>query len=616
MPDNYDNLSRDQLIGLLRKRDLSRRLGLVWERDEIEHERLLEEAFPLVELDTDLSRGKGPWKDLLIEGDNFDALRFLRAAFKGQVKCIYIDPPYNTGNKDFVYNDHYVDADNAFRQSTWLEFLYRRLVLARDLLAENGVLLVSINDENRALLDLLLSQIWPGGRKGSFVWRSRIGDNSGKGANLSINHEHVLVWAGEGFQFRGDEKTYDMYVNRDEYGLFRVSDLTQPKNYAERPNAFYAIHNPDSDIWYPPNPDRVWAFASESKLDEGQTTRKETIEELVRQGRIIFPRQGRYAIWDSKSELLAAISRGEGPQGGNGNQLIRENIDLIPLDFWVGKKVGFGVPAYKRRIGDMAETTQPLSSWVKSAAAKDFEADDAAVHIESGYTDEGSKELRRLLGDKAFNYPKPPSLLRGLIDQATGPGDLILDFFAGSATTAQAVAELNTRDAEAATNSSAEPPKARRWIMVSSTEATAEEEDKNICRDVAARRLAALGLDFAYLRMRSAPAISLGRDINEGLLWPSLCLVIAGAAARMASEGQVAWLESEGLRLGFVRALDSKTLAELASLAPREGAMTVIAAFQPGPLRQRLGDREDIRVLELPTCLAEALLGAAGGIQP
>jgi len=153
MPDTYDHLTRDQLIGLLRKRDLSRRLGLVWERDEIEHERLLESELPLVELDAGLSRGAGPWKNLMIEGDNFPALRFLRAAYKGAVKCIYIDPPYNTGNRDFVYNDRYLDADNAYRHSTWLEFLYCRLVLARDLLRDDGVLLVSINDDNRAYLE-------------------------------------------------------------------------------------------------------------------------------------------------------------------------------------------------------------------------------------------------------------------------------------------------------------------------------------------------------------------------------------------------------------------------------------------------------------------------------
>jgi adenine-specific DNA-methyltransferase len=86
---------------------------------------------------------------LVIEGDNFDALRWLRMGFAGRVKCIYIDPPYNTGHKDWVYNDRYFDANDRYRHSTWLEFLYRRLVLARDLLSEDGVIFISINDENR-----------------------------------------------------------------------------------------------------------------------------------------------------------------------------------------------------------------------------------------------------------------------------------------------------------------------------------------------------------------------------------------------------------------------------------------------------------------------------------
>ena len=82
----------------------------------------------------------------MIEGDNFDALRWLRMTHRGQVKCIFIDPPYNTGNKDFVYNDRYVSEDDRFKQSMWLEFLYQRLDLARDLLRDDGIILVCIND--------------------------------------------------------------------------------------------------------------------------------------------------------------------------------------------------------------------------------------------------------------------------------------------------------------------------------------------------------------------------------------------------------------------------------------------------------------------------------------
>jgi len=616
MPDNYDNLSREQLIGLLRKRDLSRRLGLVWERDEIEHERILSEELPLVELDESLSRGDGPWVDLLIEGDNFPALRFLRAAYKGRVKCIYIDPPYNTGNRDFVYNDRYLDADNAFRHSTWLEFLYRRLTLARDLLREDGVLLVSINDENRAYLELLLSQIWPGGRKGTLVWRSRIGDNSGKGANLSVNHEHILVWAGESFVFKGMERSFAMYSNpdNDPRGDWASDNLVKGASCKERPNAFYPLYNSEKNIWYAPNPDQVWRFASETKLEIGDTTRKETMEELIRQKRIIFPRDARYAIWNSLDELIAAIHAGDVPKDGTGGLLIREGIPLIDLSFWVGKKIGFGAPRYKRFKSELADTTQPLSSWVKSASEKDFDPDEDTVHIESGFTDEGSKELRRLLGDKAFPYPKPPSLLRGLIDQSTGPGDLVLDFFAGSATTAQAVAELNERDAKAARDAGESEPEKRRWIMVSSTEATDDDPDKNICRDVAARRLAALKLEYAYLRMRGAPTALDGRGLEDEWIGPSVGLILSGRVMRHtmdASDAGIEWLEGEDSIVAYVRELSPALLDELEAFEVPAGKTAIVASFQPGPIRQRLGQRPDMRVVALPELFVKALAGGA-----
>ena len=94
--------------------------------------------------------------NLIIEGDNYDSLRLLKSTHAGKVRVIYIDPPYNTGNKDWVYNDRYVGANDRWRHSQWLEFLYRRLTLAKDLLTQDGVIMVSINDENRARLELLM----------------------------------------------------------------------------------------------------------------------------------------------------------------------------------------------------------------------------------------------------------------------------------------------------------------------------------------------------------------------------------------------------------------------------------------------------------------------------
>lgn len=179
MPGKYDDLTKSQLIELLEKRDRTKKLGLVWERDELEADAAVDENFIACEIIPELSDKPAPWKNLVIEGDNYDALRWLRMTHAGKVKCIYIDPPYNTGNKDWVYNDRYMDADNRFRQSTWLEFLYRRLTLARDLLTEDGVILVSINDEQRALLELLMDEALPGMRVGSLVWRTRVGGNEG-----------------------------------------------------------------------------------------------------------------------------------------------------------------------------------------------------------------------------------------------------------------------------------------------------------------------------------------------------------------------------------------------------------------------------------------------------
>ncbi|MBA4058142.1 MAG: site-specific DNA-methyltransferase, partial [Marivirga sp.] len=171
MSDKYEEYSKEELLRLIRERDRKPSFGLVWERKEIEHERSINNDFVMLEHDSHLSVGNGPHQNLVIEGDNFDALRYLRMTHAGKVKCIYIDPPYNTGNKDFIYNDRFIDKDDVYKHSKWLEFMYRRLIIAKDLLASNGVILVSINDENKAKLELLMDGVFPQMRLGSLVWR-------------------------------------------------------------------------------------------------------------------------------------------------------------------------------------------------------------------------------------------------------------------------------------------------------------------------------------------------------------------------------------------------------------------------------------------------------------
>ncbi|MBF0251292.1 MAG: site-specific DNA-methyltransferase, partial [Alphaproteobacteria bacterium] len=361
MSGKYDHLDRVELIRLLEKRDRGRRLGLIWERDEIEADRAVDPHFIACDVVEELCERAAPWRNLIIEGDNHDALRWLRMTHAGRVKCIYIDPPYNTGAKDWVYNDHFVDTNDRYRHSTWLEFLYQRFLLARDLLTEDGVILVSINDENRAKLELLMEEALPGMNLGSLTWRSRTGSNDAKGAFLSKNHEHVLVFGNSGFRFGGTEKTYENYANpdNDPNGDWFADNLTQAKDQHERPNAFYPIQDPRTGIWYPCNPERVWTYPSRARLKKGQKIRTKPMEEWIEAGQVLFPKNQRIERWTTLDDLIKAIRDKNVPLSG-GVPMIRE--DLPDLKSWIGRQVGFGIPNFKRYRKDLKTATKPLST--------------------------------------------------------------------------------------------------------------------------------------------------------------------------------------------------------------------------------------------------------------
>ena len=508
-----ENLSAAQLRRLLTQHLTQQKLGLYWESSAIERDQALNAHVVLPRLVEEYSHGLDAVKNtgtanLVIEGDNYDSLRLLKSTHAGKVRVIYIDPPYNTGTKDWVYNDHYVGANDRWRHSQWLEFLYRRLSLAKDLLTHDGVIMVSINDENRARLELLMDDVFPGRRVGSFVWRSRTGGNDAKGAFFSENHEHVLVYANSGFRFSGDEKSYSMYRFEEGDRVFRLSDLTKAHDFKERPNTYYPIYDPTSDIYYPCNPQRVWAYASKVEISnrfQGDETsistafkslRGDAIEDLIAKNLIWFPTEQRVDTFDSLAKLKKAIAEKSVPLSGK-NALLFENMPN--LEFWVGKKIGYGRPQFKRFKAGLKNENQPISSWLTPKQEEHTLVEGANLPV-VGTTEEGSKELSELMGEKAFPYPKPRSLIQGLLAQATRPGDTVLDFFAGSGTTGHAVLNLNAL----------EPGKTpRSFILCSSTEATDKEPDKNLCRDVCAARMrkviesdaALAGNRFAYLQL-------------------------------------------------------------------------------------------------------------------
>ncbi|MGR3512369.1 MAG: site-specific DNA-methyltransferase [Paracoccaceae bacterium] len=591
MAGKYDDLTHAQLVDLLEKRDRTKKLGLVWERDEIEADAAVDANFIACRIDEALSDKPAPWDNLVIEGDNFDALRWLRVTHAGRVKCIYIDPPYNTGNKDWVYNDSYMDKEDRFRQSTWLEFLYRRLTLARDLLAEDGVLLVSISDEQRALLELMMDEALPGMRIAAMPWRTRQGSNADQLAFLSQDHEHILVYGKEGFQFAGTDKTFSMYKYFDEEknDWYRLDNLTLGFDFRERPNLYYPLQDKENDIWYPCNPNGVWRYATKERLAPGQRLQSKPMEDWIALEQIRFPEDQRIEVFETLNDLKAACENGEVPVSGRA-PLIRP--DLPGFEDWVGKRIGYGTPAFKRYKKDLRNPRQPLSSWISPRAEAELVDDDSNTLV-IGTNDEGAKEIKSVFGSKAFNYAKPVSLIRELVRQSTGPDDLVLDFFAGSATTAQAVMELNAEDGGS-----------RKFIMVSSTEATEDDPDKNLCRDVTAERIrllnasddakyADLAAGFAYLRTHEIAFEDLDYDLQPADAWSALEAM--HDLPLTLYDDQAAWNLHEGETTALVL-VDRFDPALLDWLQGRDRQNLFVYAWAPGQIAQHLdGTHVDIR---------------------
>jgi adenine-specific DNA-methyltransferase len=521
--ETLDGLNAAQLKRLLVDHLTKQKLGLYWESSAIERDAALNAHIVLPRLVGEYSLGlasvAGPGTpNLIIEGDNYDSLRLLRSTHAGKVRVIYIDPPYNTGNKDWVYNDRYVGANDRWRHSQWLEFLYRRLVLAKDLLTQDGVIMVSINDENRARLELLMDEVFPGRRVGSLVWRTKDTGND-LSQRFSHVHEHVLVYGNTGFKFNGRATNRSKFRNpdNDPRGDWSPQPLTKAHTFTERENTYYPVQDPETGWWYPCDPNRVWAYASEKEIrqrfgdDEAAIQaaldglRSDTMEGLIAQKLIYFPpcKSKDVMLYDTRAALSAAIAAGTGPMlPKKKTPLLRE--DLPDIDFWVGKPIATGRPSRKElwTAKPEAERLAPLSSWIAGqnetvAVLEDDNGDEPEV-LRSARGGVATEEIKNLLGSKAFPYPKPLSLIQGLIGQASHPGDIVLDFFAGSGTTGHAVLALNALEPEAAP---------RKFILCSSTEATDKEPAKNLCRDVCAARIgkviasdAALAHNsFAYL---------------------------------------------------------------------------------------------------------------------
>ena len=234
--DGLTNDEKSALIELLRKQ---KKYGLVWEDKPEEVEERLREELPVLIEDTGkaiVSEDTDAPNHILIEGDNLEALTALAYTHEGQIDVIYIDPPYNTGNKDFVYNDQFVDKEDSYRHSKWLSFMSKRLRIAKRLLSDKGVIFISIDDNEQAQLKLklLCDEVFnQNNYVGEFAWQKRKGGGNDS-AYIAIDHEYVLVYANSIFSL--DEKwriPYEAeylkrYNKEDANGRFYYDTLSRP----------------------------------------------------------------------------------------------------------------------------------------------------------------------------------------------------------------------------------------------------------------------------------------------------------------------------------------------------------------------------------------------------
>lgn len=378
------------------------------------------------------------WDDtenLYIEGDNLEVLKLLQESYLGKVKMIYIDPPYNTGN-DFIYADDFMrsqdeenrqmgmydeDENRLFKNndsngrfhSDWCSMMYSRLMLARNLLTDDGAIFMSIDDNERDNLEKLGAEVFgESNYVATFPWRKRTA-KSDVPFGVSQDYEWIVCFAKTGTfsaSVDGKERTYyetDDFPNRP----WRVHDLTKQTTASERPNSFFDIVNPKTGERYPANSNRTWAIT------------EETFEKYYSLNRIVFP--GDY-------DFL--------------------NIAKPVLRYW--------------KEDDMVKAGDKFGRVAVSTKFPDY----------VGMSQDGTKEVTALFGNKTFSFPKPLSLIEFLCKISTSSNDLILDFFSGSATTAHAVMQLNAKDGGH-----------RKFIMVQLPEPCDEKSEaykagyKNIC---------------------------------------------------------------------------------------------------------------------------------------
>ena len=413
----------------------AKKYGLVWEQHEEAVDVMMRTHIPVFTEDAgkEITTSAGGVYNFLLEGDNLHSLRLLEKTHRSRIDVIYIDPPYNTGSKDFVYDDAYVDDNDGYKHSKWLSFMNQRLLSARNLLKNDGVLVISIGYQEVNNLMLLCQEIFSDRQVACVTIQTSGGKPNG---GFTYVHEYIIFVTPNDFQprkmsftggisrspFEGltlstfDKTTrpnqaYPIFIDRETMNIVgvgkslteRVNEGTYSGELADFPFDFDEAPEGTAALWpiSSKGAECVWRLIPERLKNDW----KKGYLKVSKNKSKVNPNE--YSVQYLPEGVISKIKSGE-------LEVVGQEPGAPTLVFGENKTVGGEIPTI----------------WTE----KDF------------HTTKGTAAIKEIFGDKRFSYPKPLELIVEILRAVTKTDSIVLDFFAGSGTTGQACLELNKQD--------------------------------------------------------------------------------------------------------------------------------------------------------------------------
>lgn len=413
----------------------AKKYGLVWEQHEEAVDVMMRTHIPVFTEDAgkEITTSAGGVYNFLLEGDNLHSLRLLEKTHRGRIDVIYIDPPYNTGSKDFVYDDAYVDDNDGYKHSKWLSFMNQRLLSARNLLKKDGVLVISIGYQEVNNLMLLCQEIFSDRQVACVTIQTSGGKPNG---GFTYVHEYIIFVTPNDFQprkmsftggisrspFEGltlstfDKTTrpnqaYPIFIDRETMNIVgvgkslteRVNEGTYSGELADFPFDFDEAPEGTAALWpiSSKGAECVWRLIPERLKNDWEKGYLKVSKNKSK----VNPNE--YSVQYLPEGVISKIKSGE-------LEVVGQEPGAPTLVFGENKTVGGEIPTI----------------WTE----KDF------------HTTKGTAAIKEIFGDKRFSYPKPLELIVEILRAVTKTDSVVLDFFAGSGTTGQACLELNKQD--------------------------------------------------------------------------------------------------------------------------------------------------------------------------